>query len=189
VKRTRLCAGLCAAALCAGQAAPRSAYAAKTIVVSEDRIAVSPPDAEGFSTVHGPPGCVIVGPNAVAAFLMENTKIKPKRQVQGKVHTDGSFTARIPARTDDKLQIRFSSSDGGSVKVPKRVPLETRAPAQRLSRSISSQPARQQASLAAPVPRPTPEIVIRYTSPGEKASPEERMEDEVLHSGVLPPPL
>lgn len=152
---------------------------AKGIEVNEDRITVYGPDESGCATVQAPPGTVFVSPNAFAIFVIENSKIEPKREVQGKVGSDGSFTARIPARPEDKLRIRLSSSDGGKKKLSRKVPAAAPPPARRASIGVRT------ASM--PAPAFTPELIIRYKG---TAAPKERpasAESEVLQSGVLPP--
>jgi hypothetical protein len=182
----RFTSALGMAALFAVGCPTRVVDAAKAIVVSEDRIAVSAPDSQGFTTVYGPPGCIIVRPNAVAAFVLENTKMKPRQQVQGKVNADGGFVARIQARPDDKLRLRLSSSDGGSTKISKRVPLQpiTRPPRALSAPNISG----NSEYVSALAPRPTPEIVIHYKTSQQELPRAETIENEVLQSGVLPPP-
>jgi len=157
---------------------------AKGIEVVEERISISAPDEKGYAVVHAPSGSVLVGPNAIATFTIENSKSKqPLREVQGKVNADGSFTARIPASPEDKLKIRISSSDGGRKKLTRKVPrgsvvtARSFQPEKPLSHGIEKSP---------PI-RITPELTIRYKG---TSGPRERPLDadvEVLNSGVLPP--
>ncbi len=160
---------------------------AKDLAVLEDRISSSPPDAEGFSKISGPPGSVIISPNVIGTVSIENTGNKEK--ISGKVNPDGSFSERIRASANDKLKITIMTSTDSKRKIKMKVPPQPLAPASQRTQAVAAQPGTERLSR---FPDPTPEIIIRYKgttaktasgAPGRALNPDA----EVLESGVLPP--
>jgi len=160
---------------------------AKDLAVFEDRISSSPPDAEGLSTISGPPGSVIVSPNVIGTFSVENTGNKEK--ISGKVNPDGSFSGRIRARASDKLKITIMTSTDNKKKIKKKVPPQLSRPPSPRTQDI---PAQARTEPLSRFPDPTPEIIIRYKGvPGKGASEATGRpvdpDAEVSESAVLPP--
>lgn len=165
---------------------------AKDLAVLEDRISSSPPDEGGIVTISGDPGSVLVSPNAIGTFSIENPGSGEK--ISGTVNPDGSFLGRIRGGAGDKLKITLMTSTDARKKIKKKVPQSSApplsAPPSTRARAVYSggqrtEPARQ-------FPDPTPEIVIRYKgapgkNPAVRAGRPIDPEAEVLESGVLPP--
>jgi hypothetical protein len=148
---------------------------AKDLEVFKDRIGLSAPDAQGIATISGPAGSVIISPNAIGTFSIENAR--SKERISGTVNPDGSFLGKIRAGVGDKIKITIMTSTDEKKKIKKKVPPPPADP--------SSKPALH-------VPDPTPEIIIRYKeAPGKSTAVRGGrpidIEAEVLESGVLPP--
>lgn len=184
VPRLNLCvSGVAVLCLMIGYA---SRLHGKELAVFEDRINPSPPDGQGYSTIAGAPGSVIVSPHVIGTFTIENTGNKEK--ISGKVDPDGSFAGRIRAGVGDKLKITIMTS-ADKKRIKKKVP----------PRSFSSPSPRPQDipsyGQTEPLPQfpdPTPEVIIRYKGVpgkgiagviGRPVNPDA----EVSESGVLPP--
>ena len=164
-----------------------SPLCAKDLAVLEDRISCSPSDASGIVTISGVPGSVLVSPNAIGTFSIENAGSGAK--ISGTVNPDGSFLGRIRAGAEDKLKITIMTSTDAKRKIKKKVPQSSVPP----STQVSAMPPRAQSEPALQLPDPTPEIVIRYkgASSGKSSAAGAGRpldpEAEVLESGVLPP--
>jgi hypothetical protein len=160
---------------------------AKDLAVFEDRINPSPPDGQGYSTVSAPAGSVIVSPDAIGTFNVENSGNKEK--ISGKVNPDGSFSGRIRAGAGDKLKITIMTSTDNKKRIKKKVPPQLfSSPSPR----TKDTPAYARTESLPQFPDPTPEIIIRYKgAPGKGASgatgPPMNPDAEVSDSGVLPP--
>ncbi|MEJ2744761.1 MAG: hypothetical protein P8123_03605 [bacterium] len=175
-----------AAALCvmAGHISP---LYAKDLVVIEDRINLSAPDAKGVATISAPAGSVMISPHAVGTFSIENSG--NKERISGMVNTNGSFLGKIRASVGDKIKIIIMTSTDEKKKIKKKVPPPLPAPSSAKAKAAT---VRAQKGSALNVPDPTPEIIIRYKeAPGRgstvRAGRPIDVEAEVLESGVLPP--
>jgi len=176
--------GVAVLCLMMGHASPLHA---KDLAVLEDRINPSPPDGQGYSTVSGPAGSVIVSPDAIGTFSIENSGNKEK--ISGKVNPDGSFSGRIRAGGGDKLRITIMTSTDNRKRIKKKVPPQLfGSPSPRMQDA----PAYARTEPLPQLPDPTPEIIIRYKgAPGKGASgatgPAVNRDAEMSDSGVLPP--
>lgn len=148
----------------------------------EDAVSVSSPDKEGFATVSGPAKTVTVGPGMVGIFTLENTKGKPKQEIQGFINRDGSFSGRVRATPGDKLKITLGTNTGDKKKLNKKVPQFT-------SHTTPALNAGRSAAFSTQGPGPPPEVIIRYKEAPKAAVAAVPLnpDEEVLQSGVLPP--
>ena len=171
-----------------------SSLAKSDISVREDLIAVSAPGENGSVTVRGAPGAVMS--QALITFILENDDTDI--EVNGAVHTDGSFIVNIQASPGDELKIVFiSSRTAKKEKVKRDVPPISVLRPMRIKRDPPGQRSRLAPTkrLYLPRPTPTPEIVIRYRTKSEKAAAGAKREassrikrtQEISRSGVLPP--
>lgn len=184
VPRLNLClSGVAVLCLMIGHA---SRLHAKDLAVFEDQINPSPPDGQGYSTISGPPGSVIVSPNVIGTFNIENTGNKEK--ISGKVNTDGSLSGRIRASGGDKLKVTIMTSTDNKKKIKKKVPPQLFSPHSPPAQDI---PAYGRTEPLPQFPDPTPEVIIRYKGApgkgiagaiGRPVNPDA----EVSESGVLP---